>query len=338
MIKLSVIIPVYNVEDYVGKCLDSLTAPALASAARGEAPEYEIIAVNDGSTDSSAEIVQNYVNRYPCFIQLISTENQGQGHARNVGTDAARGEFLYFIDSDDYLAPGAMQELLDSLGDDFDIMIFDSVSVNSDGKEISYYSGCRRDGSINLREFPELLLENPICGGSVCRRHIYADNGIRFPSRVWFEDFRTLLKLYALTDRIVHVPRAWHRYLQRPGSVTNNRNPERNLEIIPAVDDLIQFYTGLGRGEELADVLEYMAFHHEFLTASVRVNLADPKSPAQDTLMETFLTEFPNYADNPYIKSMGRRHKLLTWLLMRKRRMAVHLIMKVNNLIKDKKV
>ena len=79
MIRLSVIIPVYNVEDYVAKCLDSLIPPAEEAISRGEEPGYEIIAVNDGSTDSSPAIVQDYVNRYPQLIRLITTENMGQG-------------------------------------------------------------------------------------------------------------------------------------------------------------------------------------------------------------------------------------------------------------------
>ena len=338
MIRLSVIIPVYNVEDYVAKCLDSLISPAAEALSRGEKPDYEIIAVNDGSTDSSPVIVQDYVNHYPQFIRLITTENMGQGHARNVGIDEAQGEYLYFIDSDDYLAPGAMGEMLRTLDGSYDILIFDSIAVNVDGGEINYYRGCSMAENIDLKNFPELLLENPICGGSICRKSIYTDNAIRFPSRVWFEDFRTLLKLYAFTDKIAYTPKAWHRYLQRSGSVTNNKNAERNLEIIPAVDDLIDFYTGLGRGEELAGVLEYMAFHHEFLTASVRVNLADRHSGAQDKLREDFLGKFPNYASNPYVRTMSRKHKLLTTLLMHRQYLAVHIIMKLNNRLKVKKV
>ena len=207
MIRLSVIIPVYNVEDYVAKCLDSLIPPAEEAILRGDEPEYEIIAVNDGSTDSSPAIVQDYVNHYPQFIRLITTENMGQGHARNVGIDEAQGEYLYFIDSDDYLAPGAMGEMLRTLDGSYDILIFDSIAVNVDGGEINYYRGCSRAENIDLKNFPELLLENPICGGSICRKSIYTDNAIRFPSRVWFEDFRTLLKLYAFTDKIEYTPK-----------------------------------------------------------------------------------------------------------------------------------
>ena len=110
MVKLSVVVPVYNVEDYVAKCLDSLLEPGRSRLAAGEEPGYEIIAVNDGST---GDIAAEYHRRYPELIRLITIENSGQGQARNVGMEAAAGKFLYFIDSDDYLAPGAMAELLD---------------------------------------------------------------------------------------------------------------------------------------------------------------------------------------------------------------------------------
>lgn len=338
MIRLSVIIPVYNVEDYVAKCLDSLISPAAEALSRGEKPDYEIIAVNDGSTDSSPAIVQDYVNRYPQFIRLITTENMGQGHARNVGIDEAQGEYLYFIDSDDYLAPDAMSELLNALDGDYDILIFDSIAVNTDGLELEYRKGCARNDDLKLSHYPELLLQSPDVWNKIFRRSLYIESGVRFTERVWFEDLRTVPKLYHYTDRIVYLPKAWHRYVQRPGSVTNTRKIERNLEIIPAVDELIAFYKSTAGYPEIKDALEYLAFHSEFLTSSVRANLADWHSDVQDKLREDFLGKFPNYASNPYVRTMSRKHKLLTTLLMHRQYLAVHIIMKLNNRLKVKKV
>ena len=125
--------------------------------------------------------------------------------------------------------------------------------------------------------------------------------------------------------------------MQRPGSVTNTQKVGRNLEIIPAVDELIDFYKAQGRYEQLRDVLEYLAFHCVFLTSSVRANLADRKSPVQEELMQDFLQKFPDYRKNPYVKNMSRQHKLLDHLLRRRMRLCVHLLMKANNWIKDKK-
>ena len=333
MPKLSVIIPVYNVEDYIGKCLDSVLEPVR----KHRAPDYEVIIVNDGSQDRSAEIAADCAREYPKFVRLISIENSGQGQARNVGIDAAAGEFLYFIDSDDYLIPGGMEEILALTERDFDICIFDSIAVNIDGKELEYRAGCKGGNTLSLEECPELLLEGPDVWNKIFRRRLFTDHNIRFTPRVWFEDLRTIPKLYAFTDQISYAPKALHRYVQRPGSVTNTQKVRRNLEIIPAVDELIDFYKAQGRYEQLRDVLEYLAFRCVFLTSSVRANLADWKSPVQEELMQDFLRKFPNYRDNPYVKDMSHQHKLLDRLLRRRMRLCVHLLMKLNNRLKDKK-
>lgn len=338
MVKLSVVIPVYNVEDYVAKCLDSLLEPGISRLNSGEEPGYEIIAVNDGSTDSSGEIVAGYAERCPELVKLITIENSGQGQARNVGMEAASGEFLYFIDSDDYLAPGAMAELLDALEQDFDICIFDSMAVNTLGDELEYRPGCRCSAPLSLSAHPELLLENPDVWNKIFRRSLFMDNGIRFTPLVWFEDLRTVSKLYAYTDRIIYIPKAWHRYVQRPDSVTNTSKVRRNLEIIPAVDELLDFYKSLGMYGQLKDVLEYLAFHSQFLTSSVRANLADWKSPVQGELARDFLRKFPDYKSNPYVGSMSLQHKLLSFLLMYRMYLIVHVLMKLNNKLKNKRV
>lgn len=338
MLKLSVIIPVYNVEEYLEKCLNSVIAPAVLKTASGVRPEYEIIIVNDGSTDSSPAIADSYAAKYPDFVRVINTENGGLGAARNVGIEASEAEYLYFIDSDDYLVEGAMDVILDSLNSGYDICIFDTIAVNIDGKELKYMPGCSKTEKLSLKEFPELLLESPHAWNKIYKRCLYTDNNIRYPSRVWFEDLCTVLKLYCFTDRIEYMPMALHRYLQRKGSILNSGNAARNIEIIPAVDEILHFYKEQQRYTELHDILEYLAFHSQFLTASVRVCMADCKSNVLDSLMDDFLEKFPNYENNPYIQNMGRNHKLITKLLLNKKRFAVKIIMTANSLIKGKKV
>src|SRR5690606_37960744 len=105
--KLSVIIPVYNVEKYVAQCLDSVLDQNF------EPNDYEIIVVNDGSTDGSLAIVQDYANKHK-HIKLIDKKNGGVGSARNCGMDHAQGKYIYFIDSDDYLIPNCLNVLVDT--------------------------------------------------------------------------------------------------------------------------------------------------------------------------------------------------------------------------------
>ena len=312
MCTLSIVIPVYNVERYLPKCLDSLLIETSVP--------YEIILVNDGSTDASLAVAEGYRARFPERVSVITTENMGQGNARNVGLERAKGEFLYFIDSDDYLAPGGMEGILSCLREDFDICIFDSIAVNADGKELKYMPGFRgEDRQLSLRTHPELLLQQPDVWNKIIRRSLFLDSGVRFPVRVWFEDLAAIPKLYQFTDKILYVPKAYHRYLQRRDSVTSTSKAMRNLEIIPAVDALWDFYRGCGRFDELKDELKYLAFHDEFLTSSVRANLADWRSGVQEELMRDFLQKVPDYRSNPYVRRSSRQHKLLAWLLLHPR-------------------
>ena len=309
--KLSIVIPVYNTRDYLPACLDSVLVPRTR--------DYEVIVINDGSTDDSGLIAAGYAARYPELIRLITTENGGLGTARNVGIENARGEFLFFLDSDDRLAPGALPEMLAELQSDRDMILFDFLSVKPDGTVIEKLPGCGKKGALSLASYPELLMEYPSACNKLCRRELFLNSGIRFPGRVWYEDLRTMPKLYLRTDRIYAVDRAWYHYVTRPGSITKSTNLERNLEIIDAADDLVGYYKAMGMYDRYRDQLEYVTFYNVFLTASMRVCAADPKSPVLDKLREALLTRFPDFAKNPFVRAMPAKHKLLTALLLRGR-------------------
>ena len=101
--KLSIVIPIYNVRDYLASCIDSVLLP--------ECEDYEIVLVNDGSTDDSGRIAAAYAARCPEKVRLITTENGGLGAARNVGLEHANGDFVFFLDSDDELPADALTKL-----------------------------------------------------------------------------------------------------------------------------------------------------------------------------------------------------------------------------------
>lgn len=326
MPKLSIVIPVYNVEEYLARCLDSvLCAPS---------DEYEIIIVNDGSTDASLAVAEEYKARYPEYITVITTENGGLGSARNVGIEAAQGEFLFFLDSDDSLAPGALTEMLAALTPDRDMLIFDFVAVDPEGHVLERMPGCKQRGAVNLQTYPELLMELPSGCNKVCRRTLFTETGIRFPGRVWYEDLRTMPKLYLHTDRIWSVDAAWYQYLMRPGSITKGASVARNLEIIDAVDDLVTYYKQAGCYQKYKEQLDYVAFHNQFLTAIVRVCVAGGDRSLAEQLRGEYLRRYPDFADNPYFQSMSRKHHLLTELMLDKLYGPVGVIMRMSERIK----
>lgn len=330
MPRLSIIVPVYNVEKYLAKCLDSVICSDLSG--------YEIIVVNDGSTDSSPIIAAEYEVKYAPLIRLISTPNGGLGAARNVGIHAARGDYLVFLDSDDCLAPGAVGEMLEMAKGDFDICLYDLISVNEDGLEIGRIRGCNRLGEFSFEECPELLTESPCACNKIFCRALFSENGIEFPSRVWYEDLRTVPKLYPRARRIISTGKPWYLYLQRCGSITNSADAGRNLEIIDAVDDLTDFYRARGLYEKYREQLEYIAFHHAFLSAATRVNIIDAKSQVQDTLLYDYLKKHPDYMNYDFFAGLSFNHRLIHFLVIHKMRRTLHLLILANNFIKRKKL
>lgn len=328
MKKLSIIIPVYNVERYLANCLDSVLRPDLDG--------YEIIIVNDGSTDSSPRIARGYEEKHPELIRLISTPNGGLGHARNTGFEAARGEYILFLDSDDRLEDNALPEIMQTLQQDFDICIFDYVAVNEQGRRLSYTPGCDRDGIFSLAEYPELLFQPPNACMKLWRRRLFVESGICFPDRLWYEDLCTSARLYLYAGKIISVHRPWYIYLMRPGSITNSSNLPRNLEIITAVNTVLDYYKQQEQYEQYQPQLEYMALYHQLLTSTTRVNLIDRKSAIQDKLLEDYTAKFPNFQDNPYVRGMCLKYKLLLFLICHKQRFALNGVMRLNNFIKGK--
>ena len=329
MPKLSIVIPIYNMERYLSACLESCLDSARAA-------EYEIVGVNDGSTDSSWELLRDYERRWPGLIRAVETQNGGLGHARNVGLEAAEGEFLAFVDSDDTLAPGAVGEMLDTLDGSADIVIFDFLSVNEAGRELQQERCCGREGRFTLAEYPALLFDAPNACNKLWRRTLFTESGIRFPRRVWFEDLATTPKLYARAASFRYLPRAWYRYLRRGGSIMHSGNPERNLEIIGAVDSVLTDYRAAGLFGRYEPELCYMAFYHELLTASARVNLIDPKSAVQETLLTDYLAKFPDFRENRYIRQLSAKHRLLLRLILRRERLALHAVLCANEIVKHR--
>lgn len=329
MPKLSVIVPVYNVESYLPKCIDSLI---------GKSRDYEIILVNDGSTDGSAAILADYAARYPELIRVITTQNCGVGQARNTGIEAARGEYFLFADSDDYLAPGAVDALIELCDGSFELCFFDAVSVNESGKALRHIPGVSRpDGSsFSLEEYPALLLELPAPWNKIYRRELFLDTGIRYPGRAWFEDLRATVKLYPYAARIKYVAKTYYNYLQREGSITNARKADRNIEILDALEDLESYYREIGLFEKYRNELEFLALKHMLLASSLRVVMADPDSPLLDTLLDAFIKQHPEHRANPYMNTLSAKERLIYKLLMKKRRRTLRRMFLINNALRGK--
>lgn len=323
--KLSIVIPVYNVEKYLADCLDSVLFHDI--------PDYEVIVVNDGSTDSSPKILKEYADRFPELLQVITTENGGVGSARNKGMEIAKGKYVLFLDSDDSYAEGAIPEILSQCDEDFDICFFDAAAKNESGKIIGRVIGPSVVGEFTMETNPAVIFVQPSTWNKIFRLSLFTDHGIFFPGSVWYEDLCTIPKLYIHTDKMIYVEKCWYNYMQRSGSIMNSRMKlERNLEIISACENLIAYYKSQGVFEQYYRELEYAVFYNELLCSIDRVNMADRSSPVQDRLLDWYLERFPDYKNNRYIAEMPWKYRLLFSLILRRKYGFLHVLVKLNDI------
>ena len=223
MIRTSVIIPVYNTAEYLKECIDSVLAQTQK--------EIEIILVDDGSDDGSWETEQEYAARYP-FITAVRQEHLYQGTARNRGLDLAKGEFVYFMDSDDYILPGLFERCYQECQEkDLDFAMFEAKGFRYDENdaelEVPDDVVDRTGMGIEDRLYtgPEFWNSFYNCHGIlyVCwllyiRRSYLIDNGLRYEERTYFEDNDWMLRMYLNADRTWFIPEVYHKHRWRRGS------------------------------------------------------------------------------------------------------------------------
>lgn len=254
--KLSVIIPVYNVEQYLAACLDSLLAQTLT--------DMELLLVDDGSTDSSGAIADRYAAAHPEKIRCLHVDNGGQGRARNFALPLARGEYLGFVDSDDWVLPDMYEKLCcraDETG--ADIVACDFLERFEDGSE-------------NL--VPGAFQDHPLSfAGSCCNKVFRASlaEGLRFPEGLWYEDFYFSAMLLIRASTVEYLREPLYIYRRGQPSTMHNNNAVKNLDILRVMDMLEPALEERGRRGDY----EFFLINHVLLdTISRLAKQDDPQS------------------------------------------------------------
>ena len=322
MPKASVIVPVYKVEEYLEKCVQSI----LAQTER----DFELILVDDGSPDRCGALCDSLAQT-DSRIRVIHQENQGLGGARNTGIREARGDWLLLVDSDDWIEPKILEKAMEAgLREEADLVMFAFRTVDEQGRELGVFrEDMPKERGITLQEHKEALLTAPCAWNKLYRRGFFQGTGLAYPPRVWYEDLRTSPKLMAKAGRMVFLDEVGYNYLQRQGSIMKSANLERNQEILDAFDDLLPWFRKEGLFEAYRRELEYLAVFHVYLTAGVRVALADRKSPLLRELAAYVEERFPGWRQNPYLPKLGGKRRLLVSLLEKKWYWAVSLLFKL---------
>ena len=233
MPKISIIIPVYNTEKYLVKCLDSLLYQSLE--------DIEIICINDGSTDNSQQILDNYAKKDK-RIKVIHQDNKKQGAARNRGVEIATGEYIGYVDSDDWVDFDYYEELYYAAKKhNLDIALATNIRIGN-GKTKKRLKIEKEQIAYSLQEKIDLCnqFNNECPTNKIYRRDFLLKNNIIWPEGVYCEDKIYTLKAVFWANGIVSVPDVNYYYFRRPNSTVKS-NKQSKIDKNTAKKEVIKF-------------------------------------------------------------------------------------------------
>jgi len=253
--KVSLIIPVYNVEKYLKKCLDSATEQTLG--------EIEIIIVNDGSTDNSLSIICEYEVR-DNRIKVINQKNSGVSAARNAGLSVASGEFIAFLDSDDWIDVSFLEKMyLAAKEQNADIAICNYASVVEGIDKMPSVKRNKADLLTSSEALKKIISESGIRSytwDKLYKRSLFTKNNISYPSVKCYEDMATTFKLFYYANRIAMLKDCLYFYLQRKTSITKRINNGLIHDNIKALTMMREFLKSKGCFKKYFREYKYLCF------------------------------------------------------------------------------
>ena len=217
--KLSIIVPVYKVEEYLGECVDSLLSQTI--------DDYEIILVDDGSPDNSGKIADEYAAANPDMIRVLHIDNGGQGRARNFALDIAKGDFVGFVDSDDWVTHDMYEKMYTCATETgADVVVCDFLERFVDGRE---------------SVLPASLQDNWLgSAGSSCNKIFRRSlvGALRFPVGLWYEDFYFSAVMLLRSKHTEFIAEPLYIYRRGQESTMHNNNAAKNLDMLTIMDML----------------------------------------------------------------------------------------------------
>lgn len=243
---LSIIVPMYKVEEYIEKCLYSCLTQNIPSS------QYEIICVNDGSPDTSAMIAKNIAKHNP-NIRIINQSNQGLSAARNAGLNIATGDYVWFVDSDDWIEENCLGRIVSKLSEGIDILQLQYRKVYLNPYKTVEAEKCIINGNMSGDKIITLGGLPAPAQFSIYRRSFLLENNLRFFVGIYHEDSEFKPRATYLAQRISSDDEISYNYLQREnGSITSNFSLKRAKDLLIVNEHLFSFSRSLDKNCLLA--------------------------------------------------------------------------------------
>lgn len=239
MSKLSIIVPVFNTEKYIERCLDSI-------ANQTKKLDIEVVVINDGSTDNSEKVITTYIKeeKNNMNIKYYSKKNEGIAKTRNFGIEKATSEYIMFLDSDDYLKNSALEVLENHIEQKIDLIKFKLQRVDEKDNIIEKVEGPVFDKITGQEAFNKLfgkdvLIDSP-CVYAI-KKELFTENKFKF-QRTYHEDFGLIPMIILVSKTVISIPEYLYQYVQVPNSITRT---EDDKKIIKKMEDVLYHYDSM---------------------------------------------------------------------------------------------
>lgn len=306
-LSLSVIVPVYNMEKYLGVCIDSLLAQTYDN--------LHVVLVNDCSSDNSLGILQNYEKKYPDKIMVIdSKENLRQGGARNLGIRASRSDYIGFVDADDFVHPKMYEILMGEAemeGVDAVYCGHNEFDEADTQKMLAEESDCRELSKVSSTKLSdedrmELMVSHQYGSvwGGVYRRSLIEENHLYFPERLAYEDNFWVYALQMHLESVTVVQKRLYYYRQHIESTVHRKNSMHQYDRIEISKRFLAYVKENKLIQRYHKIVEYIfieVFTHNTYSILVR-SFEQPKVEKLGQVKRLLKGEFPKWRKNPFYR------------------------------------
>ena len=302
---ISIIVPIYNIDKYLDECLKSIQQQVEIS--------FEVLMIDDGSTDGSAKICHEYESKDNRF-HYVYKENGGLSDARNVGLQHAQGQWIAFVDADDSIHPQMMKKLYDAcVMNDAQIAICDMEYQWPDGTKKFSSGGEFTFGSIE--EHPSWVLMNNSACNKLYEKNVF--ESMSFPKDKYYEDLYLIPCLLYRAKRIVKVNGPLYYYRQREGSIAHSVN-DKIFEVYDAIDHVLDYVANHGGSEQVLKEIRHLYIIHGLELTTIRIKdsyLKESRNMYFKQNISRLRQSYPSFQSDSYYRRASWKEKWI-WFLM----------------------
>ncbi len=313
MSKVSVIVPVYNAEKYLEKCISSIANQTLK--------DIEIIAVNDGSTDSSLDLLDKLSSKYKGKLKIFNKENGGAGSARNIGIENSSGEFIKFVDADDYLKLDILERMYTIAKENNVSLVrgnYQTIIGPFKMEDKCSWSNILGNQIIDVRENKDYIVtETSGIGNKLIKRDLIGN--LRFPEKTKWEDLAIMPVVVASSKKLFHMDEPIYNYRVNMNTTIKdfiNKIPNI-LDIIKCVESIEENMKKMGLSEEYKKQIEDLYILHTLFrveNAMLWVNF--PRSKKEiviSSLIGILDAKYPNWQENKIVERYRNNNGLFNF-------------------------